>query len=63
MAWFIFCPKTSILVASPSRTTSSLHPYVIKNSNVFKLPKFEVSTLSSDQSKIEVKEKDVQGKN
>lgn len=57
MAWFVFCPISSILVVSTSKVTSSLFAYHLKNGNVYKLPKIEIDV---QQSKIEVKEKDIQ---
>lgn len=50
---------TNVLVVSTSKITSSLYLFYIKNSNIYKLPKLDVDPISS--SKVEVKEKDVQG--
>ena len=60
ISWLVFCPLTSILVISPSKVTTSLLLFYLKNGNIYKLPKIEVD-LQQPQTKIEIKEKDIQG--
>ena len=60
ISWLVFCPFTSILVVSASKTASSLFLFHLKNGNVYKLPKIDVDEQQS-QTKVEVKEKDIQG--
>ena len=61
ISWLVFCPLTSILVISPSKVTNSLLLFYLKNGNIYKLPKIEVDS-QQPQTKIEIKEKDIQGK-
>ena len=60
ISWLVFCPFTSILVISASKTTSSLILFHLKNGNMYKLPKVDVDEQQT-QTKVEVKEKDIQG--
>ena len=59
ISWLVFCPFSSILVISASKTASSLILFHLKNGNVYKLPKIDVDEQQNNKS--EVKEKDIQG--
>ena len=61
ISWLVFCPFSSILVLSASKTVSSLILFHLKNGNVYKLPKIDVDEQQI-QNKVEVKEKDIQGR-
>ena len=60
ISWLVFCPFSSILVLSASKTVSSLILFHLKNGNAYKLPKIDVDEQQI-QNKVEVKEKDIQG--
>ena len=60
-SWLVFCPISSILVVSQTKSTNSLFLFHLKNGNIYKLPKIEVDHQQQN-SKIEVKEKDIQGR-
>ena len=61
ISWLVFCPFSSILVLSASKTVSSLILFHLKNGNAYKLPKIDVDEQQI-QNKVEVKEKDIQGR-
>ena len=46
IAWYSFCPRSSIIVISPSITTSILQVFFIKTGYVYKLPKIECENAS-----------------
>ena len=52
--WFTFCPRTSILIVSPTISTNIIQLYLIKGSYIHKLPKIE-----SDPNASTIREKDV----
>jgi len=56
--WFVFCPASSLLVVSSTKSTSALQLFNLKSGGIYKLPKID---LGGDNSKVEVKEKDVHG--
>ena len=56
--WFVFCPASSLLVVSSTKSTSALQLFNLKSGGIYKLPKID---LAGDNSKVEVKEKDVHG--
>lgn len=56
ISWFVYCPISSILIASPTKSTAILHVFHLKSGNVYKLPRID---LGIDHTKVEIKEKDV----
>ena len=59
ISWLVFCPFKSVLVVSATKTASSLVLFHLKNGNTYKLPKIDLDEQQS-QTKVEVKEKDIQ---
>ena len=54
----MFCPASSLLVVSSTKSSSVLQLFNLKSGGIYKLPKID---LGGDNSKVEVKEKDVHG--
>ena len=58
MTWFVYCPLSSILVVSSAKSSAVLHLFHLKSGNIYKLTRID---LAFDHTKVEVKEKDVDG--
>ncbi|CAB4057049.1 unnamed protein product [Lepeophtheirus salmonis] len=54
MNWFVYSPSSSFLLCSSSSSTSSLQPFIIRNSHIVKVSKIDIN-----QKEVLVKEKDV----
>ena len=62
MTWFVFCPISSVLVVSSSKSATCINLFHLKSGNILKLPRIDADLQpTTTTSKVEVKEKDIQG--